>query len=105
MSTALIFALIALLAFGFVFKTVSVEERRSFFRVLVALLMVLGLVSYFVGPLTHNGSIKELLKLVSIVSFVLATLFLLAYLKLDQKIRLEKGELHPTNRPKKGGRK
>jgi len=102
MSASLIFALIALLAFGFVFKAVSVEERRSFFRVLVALLMVLGLVSYFVQPLLHNKDLKELLNITSIVSFILATLFLLSYLKLDQKIRLEKGELHGPK--KKGGK-
>ncbi len=105
MSASLIFALIALLAFGFVFKAVSVEERRSFFRVLVALLMVVGLVSYFVRPLMHNRDLKEFLDITSIVAFVLATLFLLAYLKLDQKIRLEKGELHPPAKGKKGGQK
>jgi DMSO/TMAO reductase YedYZ heme-binding membrane subunit len=108
MSNALFFALFALLAFGFVFKAVSVEERRNFFRTAVAILMVLGLVSYFVHPLLHNKDLKQLLDLTAIVSFVLAVLFLLAYIKLDQKVRLEKGELHPLEdnkgKKKKGGR-
>jgi sulfite exporter TauE/SafE len=105
MSLSLLFALIALLAFGFVFKFVSVEERRSFFRVLVALLLVIGLISYFVRPLIKNPDIQQLLDTTSIVSFVLSVLFLLAYFKLDQKIRLEKGELHPLEDKKEGGSK
>jgi len=100
MSLSLVFALLALLAFGFIFKHVSVEERRSFFRVLVAMLMTLGLVSYFVRPLVRNPDIQQVLDLSSIVSFVLAVLFLLAYFKLDQKIRMERGELNPP--PQKG---
>jgi DMSO/TMAO reductase YedYZ heme-binding membrane subunit len=97
MSLSLLFALIALLAFGFIFKFVSIEERRSFFRVLVALLMVIGLISYFVRPLMRNPDLQQFLDITSIVAFVLSVLFLLAYFKLDQKIRLEKGELHPLN--------
>ncbi|RTZ59475.1 MAG: hypothetical protein DSZ31_03890 [Gammaproteobacteria bacterium] len=104
MSLSLLFALLALLAFGFIFKHVSTEERRSFFRVLVALLMVIGLLSYFVRPMISNNDIKELLDFTSIVAFVLSVLFLLAYFKLDQKIRMERGELHPIN-PKKSGKK
>jgi sulfite exporter TauE/SafE len=104
MSLSLLFALLALLAFGFIFKHVSVEERRSFFRVLVALLMVIGLLSYFVRPMVSNNAIKELLDFTSIVAFALSVLFLLAYFKLDQKIRMERGELHPIN-PQKGKRK
>ena len=102
MSNSLIFALIALLAFGFVFKMVSAEERRNFFRTTVAILMVLGLVSYFVHPLLGNKELKHMLDLTAIVSFVLAVLFLLAYIKLDQKVRLEKGELHSLEEKKKG---
>ena len=104
MSLSLLFALIALLSFGFIFKLVSTEERRSFFRVLVALLLVIGLVSYFVRPLVRNPDIQQVLDLTSIVSFVLSVLFMLAYLKLDQKIRLERGELHPLDKKKKGGK-
>ncbi len=95
MSMSLLFALFALLAFGFIFKHVSTEERRSFFRVLVAMLLTVGLVSYFVRPLVKNPDIKELLDFASIVAFVLSVLFLLAYFKLDQKIRMERGELNP----------
>ena len=102
MSLSALFALIALLAFGFVFKFISLEERRNFFRVLVALLMVFGLVSYFVRPLVQNSDIQQLLDFTAIVSFVLAVLFLLAYLKLDQRLRLEKEQLHDD---KKGRRK
>ncbi len=102
MSLSALFALIALVAFGFVFKFISVEERRNFFRVLVALLMVFGLVSYFVRPLVHHPDIQQLLDFTAIVSFVLAVLFLLAYLKLDQRLRLEQEEL---NGNKKGRRK
>ena len=104
MSLSLLFALIALLSFGFIFKLVSPEERRSFFRVLVALLLVIGLVSYFVRPLVRNPDIQQVLDLTSIVSFILSVLFMLAYLKLDQKIRLERGELHPLDKKKKGGK-
>ena len=106
MSLSLLFALIALLAFGFIFKLVSAEERRSFFRVTVALFLVIGLISYFVRPLMKNPDISRFLDITSIVSFVLAVLFMLAYLKLDQKIRLERGELHPIDKKskKKGGK-
>ncbi|NPB04875.1 MAG: hypothetical protein GXO08_00610 [Aquificae bacterium] len=103
MSASLIFALLALLAFGFVFRVVSVEERRNFFRVLVALLLVVGLVAYFVHPLVPNEEVKYVLDLTAIVAFLLSVLFLLAYIKLDQKVRMEKGELHPPPR-KKGGK-
>ncbi len=103
MSASLIFALLALLAFGFIFRLVSAEERRNFFRVLVALLLVVGLVAYFVHPLVGNKEIKHLLDLVAIVAFLLSVLFLLAYVKLDQKARMERGELHSVKR-KKGGK-
>ena len=96
---SLFFALLALLAFGFIFKHVSAEERRSFFRVLVAMLLTVGLVSYFVRPLIKNTNIQQLLDFSAIVAFVLSVLFLLAYFKLDQKIRMERGELNPL--PKK----
>ncbi len=96
---SLFFALLALLAFGFIFKHVSAEERRSFFRVLVAMLLTVGLVSYFVRPLIKNTDIQQLLDFSAIVAFVLSVLFLLAYFKLDQKIRMERGELNPL--PKK----
>ena len=106
MSLSVFFALLALLAFGFIFKHVSTEERRSFFRVLVAILLVLGLVSYFVRPLVRNNDIQQFLDLTSIVSFALSVLFLLAYFKLDQKIRLERGELHPLpDKNKREGKK
>ena len=98
---SLVFALLALLAFGFIFKHISVEERKSFFRVLVAMLLTVALLSYFVRPLIKNPSLQQLLDLTSIVGFVLSVLFLLAYFKLDQKIRLEKGELHPASKEKK----
>ena len=97
---SLFFALLALLAFGFIFKHVSTEERRSFFRVLVAMLLTVGLVSYFVKPLLRNPDIQQLLDFASIVAFVLSVLFLLVYFKLDQKIRMERGDLNPL--PKKG---
>ena len=103
MSLSLLFALIALLAFGFIFKLVSTEERRSFFRVTVALFLVIGLISYFVRPLMKNPDIAHLLDTTSIVAFVFAVLFLLAYLKIDQKVRLERGELHPIEKKKKRG--
>jgi len=93
------------LAFGFIFKFVSVEERRSFFRVLVALLLVIGLISYFVRPLMRNPELQHFLDITSIVAFVLSVLFLLAYFKLDQKIRLERGELHPIKGSKRGKNK
>jgi len=64
--------------------------------------MVIGLLSYFVRPLIGNNDIKELLDFTSIVAFVLSVLFLLAYFKLDQKIRMERGELHPINSKKSG---
>jgi DMSO/TMAO reductase YedYZ heme-binding membrane subunit len=105
MSTSLFFALFALLAFGFVFKAVSPEERRNFFRTLVAMLMTVGLVSYFVHPLMKNAELKHLLDLTAIVAFVLSVLFLLAYIKLDQKVRLERGELHPLDEKNCGGKK
>jgi len=104
MSLSLLFALIALIAFGFIFKLVSAEERRSFFRVTVALLLVIGLISYFVRPLMKNPDISRFLDITSIVAFVLSVLFLLAYLKMDQKIRLEKGQLHPIDKKRKGGK-
>jgi sulfite exporter TauE/SafE len=105
MPNSFIFAIFALLAFGFVFKVVSDEERRAFFRTLVAALLVVGLVSLFAFPLVRKGEVKHFLDTVSIISFVLAALFLLAYIKMDQKIRIERGELHPpTKRGGKNGR-
>jgi len=101
MSMSLVFALLALLAFGFIFKHISVEERKNFFRVLVAMLLTIALLSYFVRPLIKNPSLQQLLDFTSIVGFVLSVLFLLAYFKLDQKIRLEKGELHPISKERK----
>jgi len=102
MSNSLIFALFALLAFGLVFKLVSLEERRNFFRTAVALLMVLGLVAYFVQPLVNNADLRQLLDTAAIVAFLLAVLFLLAYVKLDRLIRAQRQE--EKRGPKRGGR-
>jgi glucan phosphoethanolaminetransferase (alkaline phosphatase superfamily) len=94
MLDAAIFAAIALLAFGFIFKIVSDEEKRSFLRTLVAAFMVVGLIAVFTLPVLRESNLKQLLSVISIVSFVLAVLFLLGYIKMDQKIRMQRGELH-----------
>ena len=88
MSGIFIFAVLALVAFGFIFRFISDEERRAFFRVMVALLLVLGLVAYFTYPLSNKKEIQEVLKYGSVVAFIFAVLFLLPYYKLDQKLRL-----------------
>ncbi len=88
MSGVFIFAVLALIAFGFIFRFISDEERRAFFRVMVALFLVFGLVAYFTYPLSNKGEIREALKYGSVVAFIFAVLFLLPYYKLDQKLRL-----------------
>ncbi|MEO2152916.1 MAG: hypothetical protein ABGX24_00655 [Aquificota bacterium] len=102
MSFATLAAIIVLLAFGFIFRLVSVEERRNFFRTLLALLLVVGLISYFVQPLVHHKDLKQLLELTAIVSFALSMVFLLGYIKLDQKVRIERGELNMWGNSNKG---
>jgi len=91
---SVIFAALALLAIGFIFKVVSDEEKRNFFRTLVAALLVIGLVSVFTLPVITENRIRHLLDTMAVVSFVLAVLFLLGYIKMDQKIRMQRGELH-----------
>jgi len=87
MSGVFIFAVLALVAFGFIFRFISDEERRAFFRVMVALFLVFGLVAYFTYPLSNREEIREVLKYGSVVAFIFSVLFLLPYYKLDQKLR------------------
>jgi O-antigen ligase len=84
---ATVIAIASLLAFGFIFRLVSVEERRNFLRTFIALLLVAGLLSYFAHPLIKHEELKKLLNLTTIIAFTLSMVFLLGYLKLDARIR------------------